>query len=509
MYTNASLNYITKHFITFVSFVLILGILIISVKGTDTPSTPKNIYDNLRSETMPFELSPERGRFALLTSVSDGKTVYFSNDIAKYILPDLGYYENKFVSLFPPGVSYFAIPLYTLGKYIGYSQYFAFLTVSLVAFLNCFLIFKIIVKLGGSFYAGILSSLAFIFGTTSYAYAITLYQHHFISLFLLLGIYLLFDKKLPSLLIVYFLSGIIFFVEYQSLLFYLPVLIIKTFQYLRIREINNKLIFSLKTKVFYAFLILILSLIPFFYYNKITYNKYFKLAGTVQGVSGAVIDPKSGNISVPKENPSQSLSSFFQLYKLPSSMSVLLTSKDRGLIYFSPVIIFSFIGIMPLMKKKKYVSYAVFSIATLIFILYGMWGDPWGGWAFGTRYLIPAFAVMSIPLGMAINSYGKKWLFAIPFLLVMIYSVFINLSGALTTNQIPPSIEVDSQRYPQYTFLYNIKLAFEGKTSSFIYKTFIPNIDFRIFYLSILFTIILLIIVNYLLFVKEKRYENN
>ena len=63
-------------------------------------------------------------------------------------------------------------------------------------------------------------------------------------------------------------------------------------------------------------------------------------------------------------------------------------------------------------RKNKELAVTIILMILSIILLYGMWGDPWGGWAFGTRYLIPAFALMSIPIGMALNKYGKKWYFS-------------------------------------------------------------------------------------------------
>ncbi len=161
------------------------------------------------------------------------------------------------------------------------------------------------------------------------------------------------------------------------------------------------------------------------------------------------------------------------------------------------------------MRRKKSIALSVISISVLIITLYGMWGDPWGGWAFGIRYMIPAFAVLSIPLGIAIKEYGKKWFFVIPFIIIFIYSVFINLAGALTTNKIPPSVEVDSERYPTYTFIHNIKLALDGKTSSYIYNTYLENINFRIFFFTLFAIIISLILINYLLLRLESKNNHD
>lgn len=496
--------------ITLFSILVIFVVLVLSTKGSSVPATPENMLTTLREETMPFELSPERGRYALVDSIVDNRSVYFSKEIAKYILPDLGFYNDKYVSLFPPGTSIIAIPFYYLGKISGYPQYFAFLTSSFFAFLSCLVIYEIANILTKNQSISIISSLTYLFGTTAFAYSTTLYQHHIVSFSLILGILLLLDdEKIMNTFAIWTLGGLLFFVEYQALIFYLPVMVTNTLQNMIITKEQQNLRIKINNIIFIGVVGFLISLTPFFYYNMITYGKFYQLAGTVQSSKTVSEDPETGELILPRSENIQEASGFFHIYKLPNSVSVLLTSTDRGVIYFSPVIIFSIFGLVPLYRKNKELAVTIILMILSIILLYGMWGDPWGGWAFGTRYLIPAFALMSIPIGMALNKYGKKWYFALPFTLVFFYSVFINLNGALTTNQIPPSIEVESQKYPYYTFIHNVNLAMEGKTSSFIYKTFLSDIDFRIFFFSIYALIVVVLIINYYLFFIDHRQKDD
>src|SRR6185369_14413724 len=48
----------------------------------------------------PFELSPERGRFALTYSLLEDRSFYFSIPVAQFATPDLGFTNGKYVSLF-------------------------------------------------------------------------------------------------------------------------------------------------------------------------------------------------------------------------------------------------------------------------------------------------------------------------------------------------------------------------------------------------------------------------
>jgi len=73
----------------------------------------------------------------------------------------------------------------------------------------------------------------------------------------------------------------------------------------------------------------------------------------------------------------------------------------------------------------------------------------------------------------------------------LIYSLFVNISGALTTLQIPPSVESDSLKYPKPTFIYNYQMILDGNSSSFIYNNFAKGlIDLK--YYALLIGIIVL-----------------
>ena len=73
-----------------------------------------------------------------------------------------------------------------------------------------------------------------------------------------------------------------------------------------------------------------------------------------------------------------------------------------------------------------------------------MWGDPWGGWAFGSRYLIPGYALICIFLSLVLSRFRKNLVFLSIFFIVGIYSLSVNTLGALTTNRVPPKIEVQA-----------------------------------------------------------------
>ena len=106
-----------------------------------------------------------------------------------------------------------------------------------------------------------------------------------------------------------------------------------------------------------------------------------------------------------------------------------------------------------------------------------MFGDPWGGWSFGPRYLIPATAVACIPIGLIVTRFRKNLAFTILFWAAALWSIFLSSLGALTTNLIPPKKEASGLSvYIPYTPLRNIEMMNQGRTSSLFYNTFLVGI---------------------------------
>ena len=110
------------------TFALLLPglLLMLTLHGRPGNPAPEEILENLRGPSQPFELSPERGRYALTMSVVENNSFFFTTPIARFVVPDLGYIGGKYVSLFAPGVSLLAVPLYSLGKSLGLAQIMTF-----------------------------------------------------------------------------------------------------------------------------------------------------------------------------------------------------------------------------------------------------------------------------------------------------------------------------------------------------------------------------------------------
>jgi len=492
----------------FLLTIFIAVILALTIRGVPGNPSPREILTDLRSEGKPFELSPERGRYALVMSIVENNSLSFTREIAEFVLPDLGYRDGKFVSVFAPGVSFLALPLYVLGRSFNMAQVFTFSTSSVFALLNVLLILAIVNRLTKSKFVSVASGLTFLFATTAWPYSATLYQHHTTTFLLLAALYTLtFKTNFASSIIMGILFGISIFVEYPNAIFFIPFLILLISRHISSKEMGKKLLITIKPVIFLSLLGFAISLAPSLWYIYHAYGDLFRLAGTVQGVRELRVDSETNEIlPPPKPAKKKSILGFFNPERLPNGMDILLTSKERGIIWFSPVILLGIIGIYPLYKRKRNLCYALVGSLAAIILLYGMWWDPWGGWAFGPRYLVPAAAFLAVLLGVAMFYHGRKLWFGVFYLSLLAYSLIVNAAGVLTTSMIPPSVEIDYARFPTLTFLHNFNLLNQGRSSSFFYNTFLANVvplkNFAIILSGIVFAVIS---TSYFLSVISKR----
>ena len=105
-----------------------------------------------------------------------------------------------------------------------------------------------------------------------------------------------------------------------------------------------------------------------------------------------------------------------------------------------------------------------------------MFGDPYGGWSFGPRYLIPATAVIVPGIGVFLQKWGKNFIGIMMFFSLVGYSVWLATIGAMTTNAIPPKQETMYLATPiPYTYQYNLDFIDKNFSSSLIFNMFLNN----------------------------------
>src|SRR3989344_2961094 len=468
--------------------VVCLVFLLSSVRGINGNPDISELRQEKRTNSGPFELSPERGRFALLYSLIEEKSIFFSEQVARFALPDLGLKNGKYVSLFAPGVSFIVIPGYLIGKLLGASQVGTFFVISIFAAINALLVKKIAYKLGSGEITSILSALAFLFATPAFSYAVNLYQHHISTFLILAGVHLVLKKEnLKNDLLVWFLFGVGILVDYPNFFLMLPLVLVTLFRLFNV-EIK-KTVYKIRLNLWKILAVvgIILPILVFVNYNKEAYGSPYVLSGTVENIrdidpngvpihfGGKTIDSDQEDSSYEARKPFD----FFKSRNLINGFYILVFSPDRGMIAFAPLILFATLGLFELMRRKK-LSAILLAIAGINLIIYSMWGDPWGGWAFGSRYLIPLYAAMSVFLGIALEKYRRDKLFMLMVMIAFIYSFSVNTLGALTTSANPPEVEAGSLsilsgHQEKITFERNLDYLLNSGTKSFVYNTYLSN----------------------------------
>lgn len=483
-----------KKIIVYLTFLFISALILAgSIRGIQGNPNSKQIYTNLWREFGPFELSPERGRFALLYSLLEDKSFHFSVDVARFATPDVAIKDGKYVSLFAPLVSFTAIPGYLLGRVLGASQVGAYATIAVFALINMILIRALAIKLGAKSFAANIASGLFVFASPAFAYSVTLYQHHISTFLILSSLYLLLKyKNFLSLALVWLLFATSIPVDYPNLILMFPLAIYATFQIIWVQKEENAVKLKLNLLKILTGLAVVIPLLFYIWFSQNSYNKPLQLSGTLKSVSA--IDqngqPADSNL-IENKKPSEILqkqeekgperkktaTGFFKTRNILNGFYLHFISPDRGMLFFTPIMFFGSLGVFALWKKKQTALALIVGIIGADVLLYSMWGDPWGGWAFGSRYLIPSYALLSILIATALSKWRRNVVFLCLFVPVAIYSIGVNTLGALTTNTNPPQVEIlaleqQTHREEKYTYERNWDyLTFNG-SKSFAYNQF-------------------------------------
>ncbi len=478
-----------KKILPYLFFTLISLIYVMTFRGVLGNPTEIDLQKNNWKEAGPLELSPERGRYALLYSIVEHKSFKFTESIGNFAAPDVGVLKGKYVSLFAPLLSFTLIPGYVLGKVIGLSQVGTFFTISVFAILNAFFIGKIAVRLGAGKIASCIAALAFVFGTPAFSYGVSLYQHHLSTLFILLALYALFRfRSWIAGIVVSFLFAASIPLDYPNLFFFFPVFIYSVIRMFGLERIKSVVRVKFRFLSLLSIVSFALPVLFFLWFNNSSYGNPFQLSGTlptkaVQVVKDTsstqdkslLLDSKGNNIT------KKEAVTFFKTRNIINGLYIHSISPDRGVIFYAPIVLFGIFGAIYLWSKKQKELVLLISIICANVVLYSMWGDPWGGWAFGSRYLIPSYAILSILVAFAFKKFNKNAWFYIAFFLVGVYSIAVNTLGAITTNANPPQVEVLALEklsgvQERYMFDRNYFYLLNTGSKSFTYNNVFKNI---------------------------------
>lgn len=493
-------------------FIFSLFLYALTIRGVHGNIVISSIKNNLDQTTKPFELSPERGRFLLTYSLAENKSFALSKQLADAAYPDVGYYKGRFYIYFAPGISVLALPFYLIGKYFNLSQVGSFFTISLFASLTLLFIFKIareILKL--PVWASILAAFIFGFGCTSWSYAVTLYQHHVTTFFIISSFYAVFKYRQKTRWGFVWASwvwgayGAALFLDYPNAFLMLPVMIYLAISTFQINQ--NEKIFTITARVsaIIASIFFIGLIVLHGYYNSINFGGWNRVSGGLVGYK-TYLEQQLFSTKVDNSQKISQLETdknpvgFFKEDAIPNSNMILLFSTQRGIFYYSPIFILALFGIWQLRKKISLEVAVLLSLVITNIFLYSSWDDPWGGWAYGPRYLIPSMPILALFVASWASSPKLGLLRRLTTFALLVYSSAIALLGVLTTNGVPPKVEAVFLK-AKYDYLFNLDFLKKGQSSSFVYNQYFAHHIGLIQYYECIFAalIFLMIIVLFIL----------
>lgn len=461
-----------KRFVYLIIIAVSLILYTLTIRGNVGNPTPQEINGPLKSTGQAFETSQERARYALILSLVNDKS-FAIDHYASLGTPDIGRAQGHYYSFFPPGASVLALPLYLLGINLGAAQMMTFLLSTIFALLTMLLIARFILKLDLHWSAALFGAFAFGFATNAWGYSVTFYAH-IISAFLLLGgLYLtLFmdDKKVwTRAIIVWILYGFSVFIDFPNFLIYFPIVLLLTLKTFKLQKDTNKIIIRLDWRFLLAPLVFVVMMIGYGYYNYVHYGNPTTLSNFLPRVKD--VDA----IQLKKNESGREATSALKTRNMLEGFRSFIISDDRGIIKYSPIVLLFIFGLGYLKRERKKIEITLFSIAITCLTLYTMFGDPYGGWAFGSRYLIAVLPELCILAAIGLHRFGlnenSKRDIAIKgiYSLVFIYSAGVSLLAPLTTNVIPPQVEASGLGL-ESNYNINWKMLQFNELNSFFYN---------------------------------------
>ncbi len=475
-----------------VAVIFLIVIFLLTLRGAVGNFHPNGkAGEKADTHTVTFESSLERGRYAQAISLAENLD-FNVDEYPDFVRPDLAWYDGHYYPSFPSGVAFIATPLYIIGKFFSLAQVFTYATSAIFSILTAIVMLKIGRKLNLSKRAAVFSAIVFAVGSGAFAYSVTLSAHP-VSAFLIAVCFWMSvsiirgEKNYWYFFVLWFAYGLNFFVDYPNLFILSPLILITLLRTTFFKERQEKKIhFKFPLKMIFGAVALVPILYIFIIYNNYHYkqpitfsNKYNIRVLDIQGIK---YDTLSNDLFEQK-----SYSSRFDAAGLIDGINILLISRDRGLFVYAPIFLLAVLGLsISYFKDEKWWE-IVFLTFIANLVLYGAYDDPWGGWAFGPRYLIPTLPLLALAVGRAFDLVVKYGILPkIVISVLVIYGIGISLLGALTTNAIPPSVEVVTDEMTDY-YLANWEFLVNGTTSSFIYGTFLSNLFTPLTYYIILF----------------------
>lgn len=476
----------------------------LTIRGHLGIPTPKQIEFEQNGGGHPFETSQERSRYALLLSMVHEKT-FAIDKYASMGTPDIGQINGHYFSFFPPGASILAIPLYLLGLKVGAAQMAVFSVSTIFALATMILMLKFAFRIGLHWTIAVFSAVAFGFATNAWGYSVTLYAHLISAFLLLLGLYVtvFFTKShsFKTAAAVWLIYALAVFIDFPNLFIFLPVVTLLSLNAFNVTNDKEKKSYDLEIRWKYVLapIVFVLLMAAYGYYNYVNFGDPLKLSNTIPRVKDlkevVAAMPEGDRRSVGALNPRNMLEGFRSF----------LISHDRSLVVFSPVVLLFIFGVGYLKETKKLINVGLIAIPVTCLVMYTMFGDPYGGWAFGSRYMIASLPALCLLAGVGLQRFYKNIFIKLFYSLVFIYSAAVSLLAPLTTNVIPPYVEARGSNFNSF-YTLNIDMLKDNQLNSFVYNHVLQGSISGVQYYFVILSIVVLAAMV-LIWLPKKAYE--
>lgn len=492
---------------------VLYGLTLRGVVGT--PSAVE-IRTSLERATMPFELSPERGRYVHVMALVEDGTYSLSKDLALVAYPDVGYSGDRYYSFFAPGIAYMAAPFYRIGAALGAAQLgtYAFVSLaSIAALVMLYIIARQVFALPRPIAFAI--PVMFGFGTTAWGYAITLYQHHITTLLLLVAFYCIWRYRIRARAgffwggIAWLCYGIAIFIDYPNALLFLPMIAYLVGSAIQTHSEAKRFTVMIRPAMLLASVVFVVVMGFHFVHNAQYFGLWARLSGGLPNWEPALLEnemPVVGALEPQTVSFDKDVIGFFSEESVPRGLYTLLISPDRGLFLFAPLFVVSLFGVAYSLRRARNAElFALLGTVAMNVFLYSSWGDPWGGWAYGPRYLIPSMALLTLFIGLWLANAKRPVLAKVLTLLLFAVSAGIAVLGALTTNAVPPYHEA-IRLENLYNYKLNLRFLAQNMSSSVMYNTMFREMMSLKIYLGMLYAFVIAVLTT--AFTVKSRYDD-
>jgi hypothetical protein len=389
--------------------------------------------------------SNENSRFALTRAIVDEGG--FEIDSFYNQTGDRSYYNQHYYSDKEPGVSFLAISVYVVWKFVYYNFFpesfiqnhvgsnttvidlkvgmnnvpiylsikpgffilssmilLTIFTSSLLGALLIVLVYKISKYFTNNEKSRLIITFVVGLGTLIFPYSIVFFDHVVYTFFSFFSFYLLFKAKHENInkkryfIFVGLISG--YAIVCGTITF---VITLACLAYL--------LSFN-KEKLFYFVIGGIIGLLPLLLYN-------YSIFGTP--------------FTLPRHHLDPNIWSEYHIQGLhtpnPFVIFRLLIYPFKGLFFYYPILIFSLIGLCYMYKKFKIETVLIIFVFFAYLIFNSAWYAWWGGASFGPRHLTIVTPFLSIPLLYFFIKKGNSTFIKYLIIILSIFSIFINFLG--------------------------------------------------------------------------------